>query len=100
MVDLGAKGISFEDRHVAEHNGDVCTRCGVCVTRCNFEAFSYDGTTVSVQGKKKKNVVFDSSKCMGCGICVTTCKGRAISMVKLDRPVPDKPGPKSRRREG
>lgn len=41
-----------------------CSKCGVCVKACRWEAISLD---------KSKGISFDSSKCTNCGRCVKSC---------------------------
>jgi Pyruvate/2-oxoacid:ferredoxin oxidoreductase delta subunit len=38
---------------------------------------------VDVEGKLKKNVLFDGDRCWGCGLCVNTCPSEAIAMRSL-----------------
>jgi NAD-dependent dihydropyrimidine dehydrogenase PreA subunit len=36
-----------------------------------------------MDGKAKKNVLFDPEKCWGCGLCANTCPPEAILMESL-----------------
>lgn len=58
--------------YIADRDMDRCIDCGVCTTRCHFEAF-YFGDAGTVE--------FDPGKCWGCGLCSTTCQEEAIQMV-------------------
>jgi ferredoxin len=60
-------------RSVAVADAGACVgvdECGVCISRCPFEARSASG------GK----AVVDRDKCYGCGVCVASCKGEATSL--------------------
>jgi ferredoxin len=82
--ELGSKGTWPKSRYIAAYNREVCNLCGVCVKRCHFDAFYHDGTSLEVDGKVKKNVLFDPDKCWGCGLCANTCPSEAITMKGLD----------------
>lgn len=81
--ELGSKGTWPKSCYIAIHNTDLCNLCGACVKRCHFEAFYYDGTSMDIDGKKKKVVQYDPVKCWGCGLCVNTCPENAIDMISL-----------------
>ena len=51
-----------------------CTKCGVCVDLCPYEALSLDKNTMSVPEVNK-------NYCMGCGWCVGHCPTQAIKMI-------------------
>ncbi|HSO18803.1 MAG TPA: 4Fe-4S binding protein, partial [Desulfosarcina sp.] len=57
--------------HLARRDADACTHCGLCVKRCQFGAFSRGDKRISINGKRRKAVLFDPAKCYGCGICMT-----------------------------
>ena len=61
-----------ESDSIAQQDVDVCIQCGVCVTRCQFQARMMENGTL----------VYNPAKCFGCGVCVSTCPVEAISMVK------------------
>ena len=69
--------------YIAQRNMAKCGQCGLCVRRCHFDAFFFDGTKTLVDGKRRKTVQFDPVKCWGCGLCATTCPEDAIMMVSL-----------------
>lgn len=49
---------------------DNCTGCGLCVSRCSFNAISlFD-----------KIAVIDNKKCTGCGDCLAACRFSAINI--------------------
>lgn len=81
--ELGSKGAWPKSHYIAVHDRERCNLCGACVNRCHFEAFYYDGSTVEIDGKAKRNVRFDSEKCWGCGLCANTCPSGAITMKSL-----------------
>jgi NAD-dependent dihydropyrimidine dehydrogenase PreA subunit len=55
----------------AQVDGDLCTACGVCETRCQMEAISLDDGVCMIK----------TERCIGCGLCVTTC----VTMLSLQR---------------
>jgi len=57
---------------IAFVNHDLCTKCGACVTTCQFDAISQDNS-----GK----IVIDSD-CEGCAACAHVCPTNAITMVE------------------
>lgn len=56
---------SFEGGHKARIDGDLCTECGDCLARCQFDAISAD-------------FVIDPVSCEGCGVCAHFCPVDAI----------------------
>lgn len=56
---------------VAQHDSDLCTSCGACVDRCQFDA------PMMVDGKLFHNQEY----CFGCGLCVTTCPSNSIILI-------------------
>ncbi len=64
---------------VSRVDEEKCVHCGLCASRCQFDALSREG----------ENIRFDESKCLGCGVCVDICKKGARSMEAVpDRGVP------------
>ncbi|MBL0731834.1 MAG: ATP-binding protein [Desulfosarcina sp.] len=55
----------FKGGHIAYINPDICTNCGDCIERCQFNAISDD-------------FVVDQIACEGCGVCVHFCPVGAI----------------------
>ncbi len=55
----------FKGGHYAVINQDLCTECGECRERCQFDAISED-------------YVVDKIDCEGCGVCVYFCPADAI----------------------
>ncbi|MBN2722898.1 MAG: 4Fe-4S binding protein [Deltaproteobacteria bacterium] len=67
----------FATNYAADFNKDLCINCGICISRCQMDAFSKsDGT-----------IIFSSNKCIGCGLCVTTCPVGAVKLKKKKKPV-------------
>jgi ferredoxin len=69
--------------YVAACDWDKCSHCGLCTRRCYFGAFYRDGSKIVIDGKARKQVLFDTEKCWGCGLCATACPTEAIRMVEL-----------------
>jgi coenzyme F420-reducing hydrogenase delta subunit/heterodisulfide reductase subunit C len=55
---------------------DYCSRCGICVAVCPFEAISKD--------EKQNKIILDIEECRVCGLCVTACPLSAIDLVYYD----------------
>lgn len=64
--------------YVATYDPTLCNGCGVCVERCQFDAW-----TEGLEGSNDP-ISFKSSRCFGCGLCVSTCPTGAVSF--LERP--------------
>jgi len=58
--------------HRAVVDGDACTGCGECVTRCQMEAIAVIEETETAK--------VDPDRCIGCGLCVTTCPTEAVTL--------------------
>jgi Pyruvate/2-oxoacid:ferredoxin oxidoreductase delta subunit len=52
---------------------DYCSRCGICVAVCPFEAISKD--------EEQNKIILDVEQCRVCGLCVTACPLSAIDLV-------------------
>ncbi|MBM3190967.1 MAG: 4Fe-4S dicluster domain-containing protein, partial [Chloroflexi bacterium] len=60
-------------------DAELCTGCGVCITRCQMEALSLqDG-----------RAALNPDRCIGCGLCVTTCPTKALTLMR--RPKGEQP---------
>jgi ferredoxin len=81
--ELGSKGFWPRSHYIAVHDRGRCNLCAACVNRCHFDAFYHDGCTIQVDGKVKKDVLFDPELCWGCGLCANTCPTGAIAMEPL-----------------
>ncbi len=56
---------------------NLCTGCGTCVDRCQFNALRIEADACRV----------DRSCCFGCGLCVSTCPAQAIQL--RQKPAPE-----------
>jgi coenzyme F420-reducing hydrogenase delta subunit/ferredoxin-like protein FixX len=61
-------GIEIEDEY--------CSRCGICVAICPFEAISKD--------EKENKIILDIEACRVCGLCVSACPLSAIDLIYYD----------------
>ena len=52
---------------------DYCSRCGICVAVCPFEAISKD--------EQQNKIILDVEECRVCGLCVSACPLSAIDLV-------------------
>ncbi|KPA12229.1 (4Fe-4S)-binding protein [Candidatus Magnetomorum sp. HK-1] len=59
------KTVEFIAGHHAIINPDLCTQCGDCLERCQYEAID-------------ENFTIDPVACEGCGVCVHFCPSKAI----------------------
>lgn len=73
LQQFGIKNSLVRSDFVAEKDKDACDDCGICVSRCHFNAMHQIDSTVS----------FDQEKCFGCGLCIAACPNNAIQLVKL-----------------
>ncbi len=55
----------FKGGHKAAINQKICTKCGKCIERCQYNAISAD-------------FIVNSLSCEGCGVCVHYCPVQAI----------------------
>lgn len=62
--------------YYAEVNGDNCTGCATCVTRCQVNAITIDEDQVPR---------INLSRCIGCGNCIITCQSGAISLLRKEK---------------
>ncbi|WP_027366119.1 4Fe-4S binding protein [Desulfotruncus alcoholivorax] len=72
-IKLGTKGKWPKSRYVAKYDAEKCRSCGLCVKRCHFNAFYFDGS----------NIAFNNELCWGCGLCANTCPSKAITLEEL-----------------
>jgi len=68
-----------ESFFMATFDRSLCNGCGVCVQRCQFDAWTEDPE--ALEGR----VSLEASRCFGCGLCVSTCPTGAISFVERPR---------------
>ena len=57
---------------MARHEPETCDGCGICVDRCQMEAFTLE----------EDRVVSNSDRCIGCGLCVSTCPTGSLTLVR------------------
>jgi ferredoxin len=53
---------------------DLCTACGDCLERCQFNALNVDSQVCEV----------DSVYCVGCGLCVTVCPEDSLVLIRRE----------------
>ena len=73
---LLSKGEFHVDPLFAYVDPDKCTYCGICMTRCPYNA-------VSVDKEKKTPARINPVLCKGCGTCAADCPTDAISMTNF-----------------
>jgi len=67
-----AKGVHMlcSSGYLAEVDAEKCTRCGVCVKKCQFKAIGFN----------KEAAYIREDKCMGCGVCIEACPEDALKL--------------------
>ncbi len=55
---------------IVEFDPENCKACGVCLGRCQMDAFSMEDD----------KVILDLDRCIGCGLCVSTCPTKSLSL--------------------
>ena len=81
--DVGLKDVRKPSRFRPVWREEPCVGCGVCITRCNYDAIHLSNGAVTI----------DADKCKGCGNCVVTCPTKALKMKIVHEPdwVPEIP---------
>lgn len=62
-------------------DSELCSGCGTCIDRCQFDALSIPDTVS----------VVDEQRCIGCGVCAITCPENALELIRKANP--EKPEP-------
>ena len=57
---------------IARYDADACVGCHTCLDRCQMDALSANG----------ESVTFDAGRCIGCGLCVSTCPSGALTLAR------------------
>lgn len=88
---LAAPGVWPKQRYIARLATKKCIRCGRCVKRCPFGAFSAErkprdsSRDPARSGRRPPpEIRFQPDRCRGCGLCATACPAAAIEMERLD----------------
>lgn len=71
MAELGIANVIARSAFVNQVDEMLCTGCGLCVERCQFEALSL-----------KDVMCVDKARCVGCGVCVPTCSEGALKLIR------------------
>ena len=69
----------FDIHRQAVVDHEKCTKCGICVDRCPWEALSVAEGKTTVKSKEKGV----HAGCIGCGMCVVVCPTKAINLENL-----------------
>ncbi len=73
------RGVSLSDQphafvksdYLISIDEDLCSGCGTCVERCQFDALSIPEDVA----------VANIERCIGCGVCTVTCPENAMSLI-------------------
>jgi len=74
--EFGTNNSVARSSYIVKENTDLCTGCGICVKKCQFEALSI----------VDKKITIDLDLCYGCGVCVVSCPSKTLSLVKKTKP--------------
>ncbi len=67
--------------YIIEVDGDLCSGCETCITRCQFDALTIPEDIISV----------NSDRCIGCGVCAITCPEDALQLVTREDSIKEPP---------
>lgn len=71
---LTRKGVTIRiQKDAVSHNRTDCVDCGLCISICQKQVFSFDGNW---------QLVVDSERCVLCGRCAAYCPQRALTIQK------------------
>lgn len=76
VVHYGLRSAIVKSRFRALVDADLCTGCGVCLTRCHFGALEMADSVAVVA----------SAECYGCGLCASACPAEAIALIEVREP--------------
>jgi electron transport complex protein RnfB len=62
----------------AEIDGELCSACGACIDRCQFEALKIDENDGICR--------VDPVHCFGCGVCISSCPTGALTLKQKQAP--------------
>lgn len=72
MQALKAPGVTIKvQKNSVTHNPDECVDCGLCISICQKQVFSFD---------KDWKLCLDADRCVLCGRCAAFCPQRALSV--------------------
>jgi ferredoxin len=67
LRELGAANVIARSAFVCHVEAGVCTGCGLCLERCQFDALATDEVAR-----------VDEARCVGCGVCTLACPDHAL----------------------
>ena len=73
VMRYGRQDLLVRSEYRAVTDGEACSRCGECVTRCPFHARDLD----------ENGITLKAEVCLGCGLCVSVCPSGAVAMVRI-----------------
>jgi electron transport complex protein RnfB len=72
IAELGIENSAAKSDFLSQVDPELCTGCGACQKRCQFNALTLTDNTAQVNKRR----------CVGCGQCAITCPFRAIRLVR------------------
>ena len=69
-IKYNSKGVATPSAFIINLKENICTDCGLCITRCHFGALQFSNEKLTI----------DYSKCVGCGLCLSKCPADALSL--------------------
>lgn len=79
----GTKGRWPKSRYIAVHHAAKCVQCGLCISRCGFNAFALTAEQGGAAINPARQVTFSQERCWGCGLCANACPAHAIELIPL-----------------
>jgi NAD-dependent dihydropyrimidine dehydrogenase PreA subunit len=70
---LPQPALAAQSPFVAALDTEACSGCGICIERCQMDAFTEDGDRVA----------HNPDRCIGCGLCVSTCPTGALTLKRV-----------------
>lgn len=72
VKDLANPGSFVKADFIVQIDEELCTGCGTCVERCQFDALSVP----------EDISILTPERCIGCGVCTITCPEGALTLVE------------------
>jgi len=89
MIEYGSPQAVAGSEFQAAVEASLCSGCGTCLERCQFQALSLVDEICEVK----------TDKCLGCGLCVSTCPTQALHLVEKSTSEPPPESEKEWRKE-
>ncbi|MFX1284105.1 MAG: ATP-binding protein [Promethearchaeota archaeon] len=81
LTELNRPRAFIKSNFIMNVDEELCTGCGTCVDRCQFNALNVPEEICEV----------DLQRCVGCGVCAISCPEEALNLVRRDPLEPEPP---------